>query len=112
VKHDTLILYDRERSVCALPEGDNPQAVNQRQYLVEQRKDGGAMVIWSKPAGTSGSDAPNYWEYFGSRFVKLAAVSPGLSVLDVGCGTGSSMFPATERVGPGGRVIGIDICEH
>lgn len=70
------------------------------------------MVIWSKPAGTSGPDAPDYWEYFGSRFVELAAVSPGISVLDVGCGTGSSMFPAAERVGTGGRVVGIDICEH
>lgn len=70
------------------------------------------MGIWSKPAGMSGPDAPDYWEYFGSRFVELAAVGPGSSVLDVGCGTGSSLFPAAERVGPGGRAVGIDICEH
>ena len=70
------------------------------------------MEFWSKPAGMSGPDAPDYWAYFGSRFVELAAVSPGSSVLDVGCGTGSSMFPAAEHVGHGGRVVGIDICEH
>ena len=70
------------------------------------------MDIWSKPVGMSGSDAPDYWEYFGGRFVELAAVGAGLSVLDVGCGTGSSLFPAAERVGPAGRAVGIDICEH
>ena len=67
------------------------------------------MDIWSKPAGMSGPEAPDYWEYFGGRFVELAAVGAGLSVLDVGCGTGSSLFPAAERVGPGGRAVGIDI---
>ena len=67
------------------------------------------MDIWSKPAGMLGPDAPNYWEYFGSRFVEHAAVGSGMSVLDVGCGTGSSLFPAAGRVGPGGRVIGVDV---
>ena len=70
------------------------------------------MDIWSKPAGVSGPDAPDYWEYFGSRLVHLATIAPGSSVLDVGCGAGSSLFPAAERVGPEGRVVGIDICEH
>jgi O-methyltransferase/aklanonic acid methyltransferase len=58
------------------------------------------MDMWSKPAGISGPDATDYWAYFGSRFVELAAIGPGISMLDVGCGTGSSMFPAAERVGP------------
>ena len=70
------------------------------------------MDIWSKPAGMSGPDAPDYWDYLGGRFVELAAVSPGQSVLDVGCGTGPSLFRAAERVGPGGQAVGIDICEH
>ena len=33
---------------------------------------------------------------------------PGDTVLDVGCGTGLSFGPLLERVGPEGRVIGID----
>jgi len=70
------------------------------------------MDFWSKPAGMSGPDGPNYWEYFGSRLVELATIGRGSSVLDVGCGTGSSLFPAAERVRPGGHVVGIDICEH
>ena len=70
------------------------------------------MDVWSKPAGMSGTSVPDYWEYFGARFVEYARLSPGMSVLDVGCGTGSSLFPAAGRVGPGGRVVGVDICEH
>jgi len=33
-------------------------------------------------------------------------------VLDVGCGTGASALPAAERVGPQGRVIGVDLAER
>jgi ubiquinone/menaquinone biosynthesis C-methylase UbiE len=42
------------------------------------------------------------------RFVELARLAPGESVLDVGCGTGSLALAATQRVGPTGRVHGID----
>jgi len=30
--------------------------------------------------------------------------------LDVGCGTGSSLFPAAEKIGLHGYVLGVDIC--
>ena len=35
---------------------------------------------------------------------------PGESVLDVGCGTGLSFAPLLERLGPGGRIVGIEQC--
>jgi len=66
--------------------------------------------IWSRPVGVSDPGAPNYWEYFGTRLVELADLQPGEKVLDVGCGTGSSLFPAAEKAGPQGFAIGIDIC--
>ena len=63
--------------------------------------------IWSRPAGL---DALDYWDYFGLRLVKHAAIRSGARVLDVGCGTGSSLFLAAEKAGPRGYAIGVDIC--
>ncbi|WUH98279.1 methyltransferase domain-containing protein [Spirillospora sp. NBC_00431] len=45
----------------------------------------------------------------GRRLIELADPRPGERVLDVGCGRGAALFPAAERVGDAGRVLGIDI---
>jgi O-methyltransferase/aklanonic acid methyltransferase len=66
----------------------------------------------SRYAGTANYGALDYWEYFGVRLVERAAIGLGADVLDVGCGTGSSLFPAAQYVGARGRAIGIDICPH
>lgn len=39
----------------------------------------------------------------------LASISPGETVLDLGSGAGFDAFLAAGRVGPGGKVIGVDI---
>lgn len=41
--------------------------------------------------------------------VALADLQPGEVVLDIGCGAGADVFPAADRVGPTGRVIGVDM---
>jgi len=41
-------------------------------------------------------------------FFDLADLDPGESVLDLGSGSGMDVFFAADRVGPGGRVIGVD----
>jgi len=65
---------------------------------------------WSRPVNTS-IDGPDYWDYFGVMLVKIAAIPRGIKILDVGCGTGSSLFPAAERTGTYGQAVGIDICQ-
>jgi len=42
------------------------------------------------------------------KVVKLAGIGTGESVLDVGCGTGTLAIATKRRVGPTGKVIGID----
>ena len=66
--------------------------------------------IWSRPIGVSDLDGPDYWDYFGARLVERAAIFPGAWLLDVGCGTGTSLFPAAKKAGPRGFAVGIDIC--
>ena len=68
--------------------------------------------IWSVEPGKEAREALDYWEYFGRRLAYHADLLPGLSVLDLGCGTGSSLFPALDRVGELGSVTGIDLCDH
>ncbi|MBN2147774.1 MAG: methyltransferase domain-containing protein [Anaerolineales bacterium] len=65
--------------------------------------------IWSRPIYTP-PGGPDYWDYFGLMLAERAGISQGAWVLDVGCGTGSSLFPAAERAGGEGYVVGIDIC--
>ncbi|HLF78488.1 MAG TPA: class I SAM-dependent methyltransferase [Dehalococcoidia bacterium] len=63
-----------------------------------------------------GESAPIYDKspYFagpGRRIVELAGISAGDRVLDIATGRGASLFPACERVGLQGQVLGIDLAE-
>ena len=43
--------------------------------------------------------------------MQRSAVTSGDAVLDVGCGPGSDLFDIVERVGPAGRLVGLDASE-
>ncbi|MPZ92684.1 MAG: methyltransferase domain-containing protein [Actinobacteria bacterium] len=46
---------------------------------------------------------------FGRVMLEAAGLKPGHRVLDVGCGHGTSTLEVAQRVGPAGRVAGVDI---
>lgn len=43
--------------------------------------------------------------------IDLAAIEPGMTVLDLGSGAGIDVFLAAQRVGPTGRAIGLDMTD-
>jgi SAM-dependent methyltransferase len=48
------------------------------------------------------------WEAATGRILDQAGLAAGASCLDAGCGLGETMRMLAQRVGPGGRVLGID----
>jgi len=54
----------------------------------------------------------SYLVRLGRRSAEHARLRPGDHVLDVACGSGNSALPAAELVGPGGRVLGVDVSDR
>lgn len=52
-----------------------------------------------------------YFPIFGQWLVETANIPEGATVLDVACGRGAVLFPAAQRVGKNGKIIGIDLAE-
>jgi ubiquinone/menaquinone biosynthesis C-methylase UbiE len=50
-----------------------------------------------------------FWQRIGRRTVERLALATGARVLDVGCGSGASVLPAAQAVGPSGFVTGVDL---
>lgn len=46
---------------------------------------------------------------FGEAMLDVVRLEPGESVLDVGCGLGTTTLDAARRVAPGGTAVGVDI---
>jgi ubiquinone/menaquinone biosynthesis C-methylase UbiE len=44
-----------------------------------------------------------------ARAVETLGLSPGETVVEMGCGTGANFPALREAVGPGGRVVGVDL---
>ena len=54
---------------------------------------------------------PRCFTHFGGRLVDVVGIAPGQRVLDVATGRGAVLFPAAERAGTAGSVVGIDLAE-
>jgi ubiquinone/menaquinone biosynthesis C-methylase UbiE len=48
------------------------------------------------------------WDAATGRLLDEVGLGPGASCLDAGCGPGETMRAMAERVGPAGRVLGLD----
>lgn len=74
---------------------------------VEQRE------YWDGPGGRHwAAEADRYDAIngrFGARLVETLAPAPGERILEVGCGNGGVALEIARRVGPAGRVVGVDL---
>lgn len=52
---------------------------------------------------------PAYWEETAHALLALADLRPGMRVLDVGSAGGGTMFPALDRIGTSGHIVGIEV---
>ncbi|MCB9797212.1 MAG: methyltransferase domain-containing protein [Alphaproteobacteria bacterium] len=64
----------------------------------------GSYDLWSRWLVDPLTDLPALRE----RAVQSLGLTPGARVLDIGCGTGLNLPLLASRVGPGGRVVGLD----
>lgn len=55
--------------------------------------------------------ALGFWARTGERTIAGLELEPGMHVLDLASGTGASAIPAAAAVGPGGRVVAVDLAE-
>ena len=54
---------------------------------------------------------PAVWDETAKALIGLADLAEGMHVLDVGSAGGGTMFPALERIGETGRIVGIEVEE-
>lgn len=70
-------------------------------------------TYWAEQAGPEWVRNEQFFDHmlepFGVAVLDALRLSPGESVLDVGCGYGTTSIDAAHRVGGTGRVLGIDI---
>jgi len=71
-----------------------------------------AATTYNAAADHFDDEPLGFWARIGRRTIECLELPIGATVLDVGCGTGASALPAAEKVGPQGRVIGVDLAER
>jgi SAM-dependent methyltransferase len=71
------------------------------------------IAFWNGPAGQAWANNADGQDRelhdLGTAALDALAATLGESVLDVGCGPGTTTLLLAERVGPAGRVVGVDV---
>jgi ubiquinone/menaquinone biosynthesis C-methylase UbiE len=65
--------------------------------------------VFNRTADKYGTVGPDYLGYFGYKIVEYADINEGQIILDMACGRGASLFPALDKIGSTGKIIGIDL---
>ena len=68
--------------------------------------------LYNRVASLYGQVGPDIFSYAGGHLVERMDIAEGAKVLDVAVGRGANLFPAAEKVGLRGQVIGIDLAEN
>jgi ubiquinone/menaquinone biosynthesis C-methylase UbiE len=71
-----------------------------------------AKAVYGQASRAYEDASSEFWAYLSTRTVDRIGLSPGQRVLDVACGTAPALIAAAERVGPRGRVVGLDYAEE
>ncbi len=69
------------------------------------------QALFNVLAPTYDTTGPACFAHFGRELVELVGLDAGQRVLDVATGRGAVLFPAVERTGESGEVVGIDLAE-
>ena len=85
-----------------MPENDPQAAVTGREY-------------WNSPSARAWAEQHERQDRalagLAEAALELAAPQPGERVLDIGCGSGTTLLALAARVGPHGSVLGVDIAQ-
>jgi len=65
--------------------------------------------VFDRASASYDNVGPRLFTYFGRGLVEFSEIKAGYQVLDVACGRGAVLIPASEKTGERGEVIGIDI---
>lgn len=68
--------------------------------------------VFDCAANQYGEGNCSFFNYFGKQLVKHVPVVANWQALDIATGKGAVLFPLAEKVGPSGKVVGIDISKQ
>ena len=71
----------------------------------------GVQSLFEELSATYDSTGIDFFGQIARALVARARLTEGSTVLDVGCGAGAVLVAASEVIGPGGRLIGIDLAQ-
>lgn len=68
----------------------------------------GVQSLFDELSATYDSTGIDFFDQISRRLIRHAGLREGSTVLEVGCGAGAALVPASQAVGPFGHVFGID----